>query len=195
VTNLLDLSRLEAGVAAPAKDWQLIGDVVAAALDRLELAGQLRDHTISVAIAEDIPLALMDHGQIEQVMTNLVENAVKYSPAESVIHIQGEVVGAPAELEVRVADQGIGVPQWELAAIFDKFYRVQHPRLPWAARPPIGTGLGLAICAAIIEAHGGRIWAESPVGGGTTVIFTLPLSQDRPHGALPERATRAGGSL
>ncbi|MGZ3665924.1 MAG: sensor histidine kinase, partial [Ktedonobacterales bacterium] len=91
------------------------------------------------------------------------------------------------ELEVRVSDQGIGIPPNELQAIFTKFYRVQHVRLPWAStRPPTGTGLGLAICAAIIEEHGGRIWAESELGHGSTFIFTLPIPSDRPNGELPE---------
>jgi two-component system sensor histidine kinase VicK len=102
------------------------------------------------------------------------------------VHIAARAL-ASSELEVRVQDQGVGIPQNELEAIFDKFYRVQHVRLPWAtARPPMGTGLGLAICAAIIRAHGGRIWAESAPGRGSTFIFTLPMSQNQPQGVLPE---------
>ncbi|HLJ80707.1 MAG TPA: ATP-binding protein, partial [Ktedonobacterales bacterium] len=186
VSNLLDLSRLEAGVAAPMKDWYLIGDVIATVLDQLDLTGQTVDHRVVVDMSPDVPLVPMDYGQIEQVLTNLVENALKYSPAGSEICIQARTL-ASAELEVCVTDAGIGIPANELDAVFDKFYRVQHVRLPWATeRPPIGTGLGLAICRNIIQAHGGRIWAESRPGKGSTFIFTLPIPADGPHGGLPE---------
>jgi two-component system sensor histidine kinase KdpD len=185
VSNLLDLSRLEAGVALPQPDWQFIGDVLAVVLDRLELTGQLHRHHIEVMLPDDLPLVLMDHEQLEQVFTNLLENALKYSPADTVIQIQARVVGPPAELEVRISDQGIGIPASELKAIFDKFYRVQSARLPWARmRTPIGTGLGLAICTTIIRAHGGRIWAESQEGKGATFIFTLPIPAEGPPNPL-----------
>lgn len=194
IGNLLVLSRLEAGVATPEKDWYLIGDVIAIVLDRLDLAGVTRDRRIDVDIPDDIPLAPMDHAQIEQVVTNLLENAIKYSPPDHPIRIQVRIVPAPAgqaNLEVRVVDKGIGIPAHELNAIFGKFYRVQRTRLPWAdTRPPTGTGLGLAICAGIIEVHGGRIWAESQPGGGATFIFTLPVPPDSPRGGLPELDAR-----
>ncbi|MGZ3678307.1 MAG: ATP-binding protein [Ktedonobacterales bacterium] len=187
VSNILDLSRLEAGVALPEKRWYPFSDVVATVLDRLDLAGRTEGRHIEVDVPDDLPLVPMDHAQMEQVMTNLIENALKYSPTESVIRIQARVTHTGNELEVRVSDQGIGIPPNELQAIFTKFYRVQHVRLPWAStRPPTGTGLGLAICAAIIEEHGGRIWAESELGHGSTFIFTLPIPSDRPNGELPE---------
>ncbi len=188
VSNLLDLSRLEAGVAPPQPDWQFIGDVLAVVLDRLELTGQLQRHEIQVELPEDLPLVPMDHEQMEQVLTNLLENALKYSPAGSVIRVQARVINPPGELEVRISDQGIGIPASELEAIFDKFYRVQSARLPWARmRSPTGTGLGLAICANIIWAHGGRIWAESQAGKGATFLFTLPIPAGGPpsHAGLP----------
>jgi two-component system, OmpR family, sensor histidine kinase KdpD len=195
VGNLLDLSRLEAGSAPPEKDWYLIGDVVATVLDRLDLTGQTQDRQIIVDIPDDIPLVPMDYGQIEEVLTNLIENALKYSPAGSVIHVVARARPS-SELEVRVEDQGIGIPPNELEAIFDKFYRVQHVQLPWATtRPPVGTGLGLAISEAIIRAHGGHIWAESVPGHGATFVFTLPIPQDRPQGMLPELEAPAASEL
>lgn len=188
VGNLLDLSRMEAGAAKPVKDWYLINDVIATVLDRLDLTGVTKDHHIVVAAEHDLPLAPFDYGQIEQVLTNLIENAVKYSPAGSEIRIEAAVHGA-SELEVRVRDHGIGIPSGELDAIFDKFYRIQQVRLPWQTqRPPLGTGLGLAICRSIISAHNGRIWAESEPENGSTFIFTLPIPKDRPRGKLPELA-------
>jgi two-component system sensor histidine kinase KdpD len=186
VGNLLDLSRLEAGSAQPEKDLYPIGDVIATVLDRLDLTGQMREHRVTVDVPDETPLVPMDYAQIEQVLTNLIENAFKYSPAESEVRIAARALPS-SELEVRVRDQGVGIPSNELEAIFDKFYRVQHVRLPWAtARPPMGTGLGLAVCAAIIRSHGGRIWAESAPGSGSTFIFTLPMAQDQPQGVLPE---------
>ncbi len=185
VSNLLDLSRLEAGVSLPQQDWHFIGEVVATVLDRLDLAGLGQDHQIQVEAPDTLPLVPMDHEQIEQVLTNLLENAIKYSPAGSTVRVQAQVRRVPEageELEVRVSDQGIGIPAGELKAIFDKFYRVQQVRLPWAkVRPPTGTGLGLAICANIIHAHGGRIWAESQPGQGATFIFTLPIRAGGPE--------------
>jgi two-component system sensor histidine kinase KdpD len=187
VSNLLDLSRLEAGVAVPEKRWYPIGDVVATVLDRLDLAGRLEGRSIEVEVPDDLPLVLLDHGQMEQVLTNLVENALKYSPPSSSVRVVAREVGEPSELEVRVIDQGIGIPAGELQLIFDRFYRVQHVELPWSTkRPPVGTGLGLAISAAIVEAHGGRIWAESQLGKGTTLVFTLPIPPGQPEDDLPE---------
>ncbi|HKB46122.1 MAG TPA: ATP-binding protein, partial [Ktedonobacterales bacterium] len=187
VGNLLDLSRLEAGVAVPQKEWYLIGDIIAAVLDQLDLTGQLRGRPVEVDVPDDLPLVPMDHAQLEEVLTNLIENALKYSPATSPIHISARVTDVPHELQVSVADRGIGIPPGELDAIFGKFYRVQHVQLPWdKSRPPIGTGLGLAIVAGIVEAHGGRIWAESAPGEGSTFTFTLPIPAEGPQGTLPE---------
>src|SRR5262249_10261832 len=104
VTNLLDLSRLEAGVAAPQKEWYALQDALAAVLDRLDLAGQTRDRTITIEIPDDLPLAPMDHNQIEQVLTNLIENALKYSPKEAPIEISARTLDDPRRLEVRVID-------------------------------------------------------------------------------------------
>lgn len=185
VGNLLDLSRLEAGVAAPAMDWRLMNDVVASTLDQLDMNGQLRHHVIQVDEPDDLPLVLMDQEQIQEVLVNLIENALKYSPEGSVIRLSACV--REDLLQVSVSDQGIGIPQHEINAIFNKFYRVQQARLPWSAtRPPIGTGLGLAICSAIVQAHGGDIWAESEFGHGATLTFTLPISSERPQGGMPE---------
>ena len=218
VGNLLDLSRLEAGAAVPEKEWQLIGEVIATVLDRLDVAGATRGRRILVEVSDAIPLVPMDHAQIEQVLTNLLENALKYSPPDRPITITASLPSTsgvalpdphalpalsgrdegspdgetdqeqqPTLLEVCVSDQGIGIPAHELRSIFDKFYRIQQVPLPWlSGRPAAGTGLGLAICAGIMQVHGGRIWAESQLGVGSTFCFTLPIPPDRPRGELPE---------
>lgn len=196
VSNLLDLSRLEAGTVVPEKDWYPIGDVIATVLDRLDAAEQTKEHTIEVELPDDVPLAPLDHEQIESVLTNLIENALKYSPPGSVIRVQARQAREMQELEVRVSDQGIGIPADQLTAIFEKFYRAPQARLPWAStRQPAGTGLGLAICATAIRAHKGRIWAESTPGKGATFIFTLPIPADRPAGELPEARAFASPAL
>jgi two-component system sensor histidine kinase KdpD len=185
VSNLLDLSRLEAGVATPQKEWYALQDALAAVLDRLDLSGQTRDRTITLEIPDDLPLVPMDHNQIEQVLTNLVENALKYSPKEAPIEIRARTLDDPRRLEVRVVDHGIGIPVNERRAIFDKFYRVQQARLPWDPKhPPLGTGLGLAISASVVRAHQGNIWVESTPGEGATFFFTLPIPTEQSDGAL-----------
>jgi two-component system sensor histidine kinase KdpD len=184
VSNLLDLSRLEAGVATPQKEWYAFQDVLAAVLDRLDLSGQTRNRTVTVDIPDDLPLTPMDHNQIEQVLTNLIENALKYSPKETPIEIRARTLDDPRRLEVRVVDHGIGVPVNERRAIFDKFYRVQQARLPWDPKhPPLGTGLGLAISSSVVRAHSGNIWVEATAGGGATFIFTLPNPTEQSESA------------
>lgn len=170
--NLLTLSRLEATTTPIPKQWYPINDVIATVLDQLESADVTTGYEVDVHISDDPLEAPMDHTQIERVVTNLVENAAKYSPPGS--HITIKAWQANDAMNVSVTDQGIGIPQAHLEAIFDKFYRVQRA-LPWAPASPQGTGLGLAICASIVREHGGRIWAENAPGQGTTFTFTLPL--------------------
>ncbi len=181
VANLLDLSRLEAGAAIPQKQWYPIGDVISATLDRLDLIGVTAGRPIELDVPTDLPLVPLDHEQIEEVVTNLIENAVKYSPAGKPIGVSARLVKSAhanetGEIEVHISDQGEGIPASELTAIFDKFYRVQRGKR--GGKQPGGAGLGLAICAAIIAAHGGRIWAESQPGLGSTFIFRLPIPRD-----------------
>jgi two-component system sensor histidine kinase KdpD len=106
--------------------------------------------------------------QIDQVVTNLLENAVRYTPKESPIDISVEV--KDGQMLVSVADRGPGIPPADLERIFDKFYRVLRNQ-----RDTRGSGLGLAVGRGLVEAHGGRIWAENREGGGAIFRFTLPL--------------------
>jgi two-component system sensor histidine kinase KdpD len=115
----------------------------------------------------------VDYVQLQQVFTNLISNSLKYAPAQTTVAIGARVQGE--RLHVQVSNQGPQVPPEHLERIFDKFYRIT------AADRVTGTGLGLSICKGIIEAHGGRIWAEN-VPGGLAFNFTLPLTWD---GAKP----------
>jgi two-component system sensor histidine kinase VicK len=110
----------------------------------------------------------MDRDQIEQVLTNLVSNALKYSPEGGAVTISARWV--ETGVEVAVADKGIGIPRGQLDSIFDKFYRGDSR----SQRHATGVGLGLYICRTAVEAHGGRIWAESEVSSGSTFRFWLP---------------------
>ena len=142
-------------------------------------------------MAPDLPLVTMNATLIDQVLTNLLENALKYTPAETPITVrvfhERSARGLPSIITV-VRDYGPGIPADDLARIFEKFYR-RGDTLTQAA----GSGLGLAICKGIIEAHSGHIWAENCPGGGAAFTFKLPLGA----AAQPNPASAAGsdGSL
>lgn len=179
VGNLLDMARLENGILPLKIDWCDIEDVVGVVLRSLREV--LQEHPVEVRIPPALPLVRADFSLLEQVMFNLLDNAAKYSPVGSKIEI--EVKKGEGELEVSVADQGPGIPPGEEDKIFEKFYRLEKSD----SYVP-GTGLGLAICKGIIEAHGGRIWAQNRPEGGARITFTLPLPSD-----LPNQTREEGG--
>jgi two-component system sensor histidine kinase KdpD len=130
---------------------------------------------------EELPLVPVDYVQIEQVFTNLISNCLKYAPPHTRIQVSARPT-RDGSLQVQVSNQGPPVPEQDLARIFDKFYRIT------AADRVTGTGLGLSICKGIVEAHGGRIWAENiPIGFAFN--FTLPMTWDgNPPPNLPPEA-------
>ena len=168
VGNLLDMTRLEAGALKIKQELCDAQDVIGSALERL--TDQVGDRQVTFNIAPDLPLVPMDFVLIVQVLVNLLDNAIKYSPLDAPIEINASYAGAFAEISV--ADRGTGIPRDDLARVFDKFYRVQNPNNVG------GTGLGLSICKGIVEAHGGDIRAENQTGGGLRVIITLPTGED-----------------
>lgn len=170
VANLLDMTRLEAGVIAVEREWQPLEEVIGVVLARL--APQLADRPIHTHMAPELPLLPIDDLLIQQVLTNLLENAVKYSPAGSPIDLTATFDAEAVTVEV--ADRGPGLARDELEQIFTKFYRSQQ------AGTASGVGLGLAICKGVVELHGGRIWAENRPGGGAVLRFTLPRLGDPP---------------
>jgi signal transduction histidine kinase len=119
----------------------------------------------AVAFAEDFPRVYADPDKLEQVLTNLVENAAKYGSVEG-IRIDGEVLGDT--VAVTVTDRGEGIPPADLPRVFEKFFRRDHGK-------PTGTGLGLWISRGLVEAHGGRLTAQQADGGGTSFRFTIPI--------------------
>ena len=166
VGNLLDMTRLEAGALKLVREPCEVGDVIGAALE--QLSGPIKDRQVQVNASADLPLVPMDFVLIQQVLVNLLDNAVKYSPPDAPIEIDARLTDQ--EIQIEVADRGVGIPTDDLTHVFDKFFRVQHPG------SSVGSGLGLAICKGIVEIHGGRIWAQNRPGGGTIVSFRLPLN-------------------
>ena len=165
VGNLLDMTRIEAGALKMTQELCDVQEVISTALERL--GKRLDDRPVTVEAPA--MLAPMDFVLMLQVLVNLLDNAVKYSPPGTPISVQARNAGGA--LEVAVADRGVGVPPEDLERIFDKFYRVHKPEGVG------GTGLGLAIGKAIVAAHRGRIWAENRPDGGTVVTLSLPLDQ------------------
>ena len=172
VRNLLDMTRLEAGTVQVHKEWELIEEAVGGALNRLE--NQLAGRPVHTDLPADLPPAPFDGALIEQVLINLLENAIKYTPPGSPIDIAAHV--EEKELIVEVGDRGPGLAPGDQQRIFEKFYRAQRYRAE-AADAERGTGLGLTICRGILDAHGGRIWAENRPGGGAIFRFALPLGE------------------
>jgi two-component system, OmpR family, sensor histidine kinase KdpD len=178
VGNLLDMSRIEEGALKPEKEQYSLVALVQDVLGRLEplLAGRL----VHMHLPSDLLLVEVDYLHLDQVLTNLMENAVRYTPPESPIDVSAKREGEQVILSV--ADRGPGVPLAEMTRIFDKFYRVQRRRSGGLAQgsvsaalpSPAGSGLGLAVCKGLAEANGGHIQAELREGGGLVVSVTLP---------------------
>ncbi len=173
VGNLLNMSRLEAGALHPQPSWNVLSEIVSSVLHRMRQV--VKNYRIEVNVSEDLPLVPVDFTLMEQVFANLISNSAKYSPEGSSIRIQARLPDDKTVL-VQVSNQGPPVLEANLERIFDKFYRVT------AADKVTGTGLGLSICKGLIEAHGGRIWAENRTDG-LAFMFTLPLSRE---GLIPQ---------
>ena len=170
VENLLDMSRIEGGALKPEKEWYPIDELLHDVLGRMQPLLQGREMITN--IPEDLPPVELDYMMIDQVITNLLENALRYTPAGSPLEMSASATAT--ELILSVADRGPGIPSSDLERIFDKFYRVMDRSREISATG--GTGVGLSVCRGLIEAHGGRIWAANRRGGGTVFRFTLPLS-------------------
>jgi two-component system sensor histidine kinase KdpD len=175
VSNLLDMTRLESGALAVKKEWHPLEEVIGAALARMEK--RLGDRPMAIRVPADLPLVRIDGVLIEQVLINLLDNGLKYTPVGRGIDISASA--SDAAVLVEVADRGPGFAPGEEERVFDKFYRGQTAESR-------GVGLGLAICRAIVEAHGGKIWAENRPGGGAAFRFTLPAKEAPPE--MPEIA-------
>jgi two-component system sensor histidine kinase KdpD len=170
VNNILDMARLDAGVIELNKQWYPLEEIIGTVLTRLQK--RLADRLVTVKLPPGIPMIYVDAVMIEQVLINLLENILRYTPDGSPVEIMAEA--SSFAVEISVADQGPGIPKGIENKLFEKFYRVRHE----AAQS--GVGLGLAICRAIIEAHGGSIQAQNRPTGGAVFSFMIPLDHTPP---------------
>jgi len=182
VGNLLDMTRLESGAVPVRREWHSLEEVVGSALGRLE--SRLQGREVAVRLAPGLPLVQLDDVLIEQVLYNLVENAVKYTPGDSPIEIGAGL--ADSALRIEVSDRGPGLPPGQEESVFEKFYRGRREG------DPSGVGLGLSICRGIVEAHGGVISAANREDGGARFVVLLPQPESPPTVALEEEPGPSG---
>jgi K+-sensing histidine kinase KdpD len=171
ITNLLDMTRLESGGLSLKKEWQPIQEVIGSALHHADR--RLQGRRVTTHLAPDLPLLAVDAVAIEQVLINLLDNAVDHTPPQTPIDISASRQDDAVAIEV--ADEGPGLKPGTEERIFQKFVRVD------CGANRHGFGLGLTICKGIIEAHGGKIGARNRSGGGVVFRFTLPAGTDAPQ--------------
>lgn len=177
ITSILDLSKMEAEMMEYEYMACDLACLIQNSIDSMDLIARKKRIQLKKVLTDPLPVILLDERRIRQVLDNLLSNALKFTPeggdvCVSVSRSLGRA-GLETQLEVRVSDTGEGIPQEEIEKIFQRFYQRLHSRRMGRQ----GTGLGLAIARHIIEAHNGRIWAESVVGRGSTFIFALPVVQ------------------
>jgi len=178
VGDLLDMSRIEAGALRLKREWFELDELVRDVARRLSARAETFQFHFNWPPA--LPLVHADYVQIDRLITNLLENASRFTPPGAVIEVAAQA--ADGQMTAAVTNPGPAIPAQMQAHLFDKFYRISDERAPG-----MGTGLGLSICKGIVEAHGGRIWVQSPVEGdsGARFVFTLPLPPDAPQPTLP----------
>ena len=172
INDLLDLSRIEAGIIEVRKDEVNLRQVALDVLMQLDNLAQEKGISMRIDFPAELPPVTGDADRLGQVFMNLLHNAIKFTPPGGEVEI--EAIEQDDHCLVRVKDTGIGISAQDLPKIFNKFYQVDSS----STRQQSGTGLGLAICRELVYAHGGRMWAESARGKGTTFSFTLPLRRE-----------------
>jgi two-component system phosphate regulon sensor histidine kinase PhoR len=188
VQELLELSRIESGQVALRLRAAIVEDVVSPPVERITAQAERSDLALDVEIADDLPLVLVDVERIQLVVTNLVHNAIKFTPPGGRITVRacagrdGEIPASARQSKplvsggwqvviVQVIDTGVGIPARDLPRVFERFYKADR------ARGSGGTGLGLSIARHLVESHGGYIWVESEEGVGSTFSFSLPVAE------------------
>jgi two-component system sensor histidine kinase KdpD len=174
IRNVLNLTRLESGAISVNKEWQPLEEIIGVVLNRLSEG--LEGRPLELKIPSDLPLVPFDTLLMEQVFSNLMENALRHTPPGTPVEIA--VTPQKSAIMIEIADHGPGIPAHEEEAIFSKFTRSTNTRM--------GAGIGLSICRAIIEAHGGRIWVENRPGGGAAFKFVIPI-EGTPPTLIPEK--------
>jgi two-component system sensor histidine kinase KdpD len=179
VEDLLGMARIEAGELRLSMNWGAVAEICDAALDQCAI--DLRHHRVRADCADDLPQVKVDARLLAEALTHIVENAAKYSPEGSEIVVEADVEGD--ELRLIVTDQGPGVALEETERIFEKFYRGGRAN----GRRADGTGIGLAITRGLVEAHGGRVWAENLTNQGAKFTMALRVEhREAPLSKAPE---------
>ncbi len=169
VENILSITRIDEGKFEIKKNLELVEEIISGAISKVKRFAE--NHTLKVDVPDKLILVNVDGLLIQQVMVNLIDNAIKYTPANSFIEIN--VKEKNDRVIFQVLDNGNGIPEEDLNNIFDRFYISTK----FGYLEKRGTGLGLAICKSIIEAHGGKIFAFNNLHGGATFEFSLPLKE------------------
>lgn len=172
VEELLELTRIESGKAPLRLSVTAVDDVILPSVERLRPQSDRRELELVIDLPEELPPVLSDAARTQQVVGNLLHNAIKFTPAGGTITIRARLQGDGSFVLFSVKDTGLGIPAAELPRIFERFYKADR------ARSSGGTGLGLAISKHLVEAHGGQIWAKSKEGKGSTFYFSLPVAAD-----------------
>jgi PAS domain S-box-containing protein len=179
INDLLDISRMETGRIRFEPRPLQIGDVIADVVNALAGQAEESNQNLTYEVSAGLPDVLGDRDRLNQVLTNLVGNAVRYTPEGGDIEVQAYAVEKAVRVDVR--DTGIGIDPEDMAHIFERFYRADHPLV----QEKRGTGLGLSIVKMFVEMHGGRIWVESNPGHGSTFTFILPIPVHEEAGVRP----------
>lgn len=178
--DLLQLSQIESGRVQFRRDPVGLRGVIERSLASIKPLADKKQQTLSIAAPQDLPAAAGDEDRLVQVLTNLLDNAVKYTPEGGAIQVTAGPAREPGSIELTVADTGLGIPDADRPRVFERFYRVDKAR----SRELGGTGLGLAIVKHIVEGHGGQVWVEGNDPSGSRFVIRLPIAADR--AALPQ---------
>jgi two-component system sensor histidine kinase VicK len=173
ISDLLQLSRLDARESYFEKQPISLEHLLKPVYERFSMTCKQKEIVLTLSIEEDLPIVVVDRDKLDQVLDNVISNAVKYTPEAGSIKIKAEQHGEK-HVQVSIEDTGLGIPKQDLGRLFERFYRVDKAR----SRTLGGTGLGLSIAQEIIHSHGGDIWIDSEYTKGTTVFFTLPVRSE-----------------
>ena len=173
IDDLFELSRLDAGVLELHLEEASIHDLVSDTLSAMAAQASSHQLTLEGEVSPQVPAVMVDTRRLQRVLLNLVQNSIRHTPPDGTISIR--VLDAGSEIEVQVVDTGEGIGTKDLPEIFERFYRADESR----SRDSGGAGLGLSIAKGIVEAHGGRIWADSTLKRGSALRFTLPKAGAR----------------
>jgi two-component system phosphate regulon sensor histidine kinase PhoR len=194
IEDLLELSKIESGRVSFKEEPIDLRSVIDRTLSMMKPIADKRGHRLTASVPSTLPPMAGDEGRLVQVLTNLLDNAVKYTPTGGTITVAAKLIPeigileqSGQTIEVSVADTGIGIPEQDRPRVFERFYRVDKAR----SRELGGTGLGLAIVKHIVEGHGGQVWVEANQPQGSRFVVRLPVSAKVQPSAQVSEASRA----